>query len=116
MHCCGADNPTDWSRNKDINLGINSKPTKYNIPTSCCREDIVPSQCSTATQEIKMGENLNFDVIFEKGCYVVIKERVLDSLTIIFIVYGSIVGVQILGLLIGLILTFSMNRTNRYKA
>ncbi|KAH1027715.1 CD81 antigen [Dendroctonus ponderosae] len=116
MHCCGADNPTDWSRNKHINLGINSKPTRYNIPTSCCREDIAPSLCTAVTQEIKMGENLNFDVIFEKGCYVLIKERVLGSLTIIFIVYGSIVGVQILGLLIGLILTFSMNRTNRYKS
>lgn len=117
MECCGADSPTDWSRNKDINLGIIAKPTIYNIPSSCCRPSIAEShQCHLVTQNIKMGDKLNYNVIYEKGCYILIKEQILNSLTIIFSVFGSILGVKVLGLLIGLILVFSMNRTNRYKA
>ncbi|XP_066248864.1 CD82 antigen-like [Euwallacea similis] len=116
MQCCGADSPIDWSRNKDINLGVVSKPTKYTIPLSCCRESIVESQCLKATTDIKMGEKPDFNIIYDKGCYILIKEKVMSSLPIILAVFGSIVGIKILGLLIGLILAFSMNRSDRYKA
>lgn len=116
MQCCGAEIPTDWSRNKDINLSVGSKPTKYNIPHSCCRENIADSQCAEMTTEIKMGENPNYDIIYDKGCYVLIKEWVIKSLPIILGVFGAVVGIKILGLLIGLILAFSMNRADRYKA
>ncbi|XP_050297037.1 CD82 antigen-like [Anthonomus grandis grandis] len=116
MKCCGADSPTDWSRNKEINLQVNSKSATYNIPPSCCREGILESQCHAATKDIKLGGVPNTDVIYPKGCYVLIKEHIIDSMTIIFAVFGVIVGVKVLGLLTGIILAFSMNRSNRYKA
>ncbi|CAG9769341.1 unnamed protein product [Ceutorhynchus assimilis] len=116
MHCCGADNPMDWSRNKDINLGIISKPTEYNIPQSCCRENIAVSQCEAHTKSIKISEIPNYDYIYDKGCYILIREKVINSLTIIFAVFGSVVGIKLLGLFIGLILAFSMNSSNRYKS
>ncbi|XP_030758917.1 CD151 antigen-like [Sitophilus oryzae] len=116
MYCCGADNPADWVRNKEINMGITTKLTKFNIPTSCCRENIAESTCLAATQNIKIGNDLDFGVIYEKGCYVLIKENILNSLTVIFCVFGAILGVKVFGLFIGLILAFSMNRNNRYKA
>ncbi|KAL1506491.1 hypothetical protein ABEB36_005847 [Hypothenemus hampei] len=116
MHCCGVDSPSDWARNKDINLGIASKPTKFNIPESCCRKGIADSQCIAVTQEIKIGESPNYDVIHPRGCHIVIKEFILKNLTCVFSTFGSIVGIKVLGLLIGLILAFAMNGTDHYKA
>ncbi|KAF7282467.1 CD9 antigen-like [Rhynchophorus ferrugineus] len=116
MNCCGADHPTDWVRNNAINLGITTKPTKYNIPTSCCHADVAESTCLAATQNVKIGNELDYQVIFDKGCYILIKNYIINSLTIIFSVFGAILGVKVLGLFIGLILAFSMNRNHRYKA
>ncbi|XP_023023270.2 CD151 antigen isoform X1 [Leptinotarsa decemlineata] len=115
MHCCGAELPTDWSRGKEFNMVISGNPNKYNIPESCCKTGLEPQKCTKATQGVEIGADLDKNVIYENGCYTLILNKLKDSVCIIMIVGGVILAVQILGLLLGLILACSMNRSHRYK-
>ncbi|XP_060524009.1 CD82 antigen [Cylas formicarius] len=114
--CCGADGPADWARIKEINMGITANPTQYNIPSSCCRPEKTEQECFSASKNFKFGKELDYKIIFEKGCYNLIKENIINSLSIIIAVFGTILAIKLLGLIIGLILAFSMKRSNRYKA
>lgn len=116
MHCCGAERPTDWTRDKEFNMGVSSNPTMYDIPESCCRSGISPQDCQEATRNLKVGSEPNKKMIYENGCYTLILETIINSVCIIMIVGGVILAIQLLGLLLGLILACSMNRSQRYKA
>lgn len=97
-------------------MGVSSNPTVYNIPESCCRSGLSPQECTEATRDLKVGSEPDKKIIYEKGCYTLILETISNSVCIILIVGGVILAVQLLGLLLGLILACTMNRSQRYKA
>lgn len=116
LHCCGAEHATDWTRGKGYNMGVSGNPNQYNIPESCCREGISSEDCRSATHDVKVGSEPNRRFIYDNGCYTMIYEKLKESCCIILIAGGVILGIQLLGLILGLILACSMNRSHRYKA
>ncbi|XP_028135448.1 CD63 antigen-like [Diabrotica virgifera virgifera] len=117
LHCCGAERPTDWTRGKQFNMGISSNDgSTYNVPESCCRTGITPTDCRGATVNIQVGKEPDKKLVYNDGCYTLIYEWLKDSCCIILIVGGVILGVQVIGLILGLIIACSMNRSHRYKA
>lgn len=115
MHCCGAQSPMDWTKGQVLQMGIKNSPSVYNIPQSCCRPGVSPKECATATH-LEVGGIPDLDIIYDRGCYTLIMAKLADSVCTIMIVGGIILAVQVLGLLLGLILSCSMNRPHRYKA
>lgn len=115
MECCGAERPTDWTRGKEFNMGVSSNPTLYDIPESCCKTGSDPKECATATRNLKVGSEPNKQVIYENGCYNLIMDKLSNSVCCIMIVGGVTLSVQVLGLLLGLILMCSMNKSHRFK-
>ncbi|KAJ8951195.1 hypothetical protein NQ314_007696 [Rhamnusium bicolor] len=115
MQCCGAESPRDWTRGKELNMGVSSSPTMFDIPESCCRPEIDPKECVAATH-LKVGSDPNTKIIYERGCYIYIMDKLDDNVQTILIIGGIILAVQVLGLVLGLILACSMNRSHRYKA
>ncbi|KAJ8919013.1 hypothetical protein NQ315_016918, partial [Exocentrus adspersus] len=115
MHCCGAESPTDWTKGQEIIMAINNSPSMYSIPRSCCREGVSSFECAESAN-LKVGNTPDPRIIYDRGCYTLIMSKLSDSVCIIMIVGGVILAVQVLGLLLGLILSCSMNRSHRYKA
>ncbi|CAG9856750.1 unnamed protein product [Phyllotreta striolata] len=116
LQCCGAEHPTDWTRGKGYSMVISGNPNLYSIPKSCCREGVTSEDCFAATYNVKVGDEPNGQIIYNTGCYNLIYDKLKESCCIILIVGGVILGIQLLGLILGLILACSMNRTHRYKA
>nr|CAI5860678.1 unnamed protein product [Callosobruchus analis] len=116
MECCGAERPTDWTRVKEFNMGVSSNPQLYNIPESCCRPGYAPEDCRRSTTNQKVGSEPDKKFVFERGCYTLIMETLSQSIGMILIVGGVILAIELIGLLLGLIISCSMNRTHRYKA
>lgn len=115
MQCCGALSPIEWTKGQVIYMGIRNSPSNYNIPQSCCRSGVSPKDCATATH-LTVGGDPDSQIIYDRGCYTLIMSKLADSVCTIMIVGGIILAVQVLGLLLGLILACSMNRSHRYKA
>ncbi|CAH0552859.1 unnamed protein product [Brassicogethes aeneus] len=116
LECCGAEKPSDWMNTGEINYGITNSKSTYSIPESCCRKSISKDQCISATHDLKIGSQINYSSIYEKGCYTLIIEKLKDYVNVILGVGGAILAIELLGLILGLCLAFSMNRPNRYKA
>ncbi|XP_057667814.1 CD151 antigen-like [Diorhabda carinulata] len=116
LHCCGAERPMDWVRGKEFIMGVSSDLTTYNVPESCCRTGIAPTECQGAVRDIPIGKEPNKSLVYDNGCYTMIYDKIKESCCIILIVGGVILGIQVVGLILGLILACSVNRARRYKA
>lgn len=102
--------------NKQLVVTVTSDPTKYNIPGSCCREGRTPQECQAATQNLNVGGAINYDVVYDKGCYTLIINKLKEHGCLILGIGIAIAGIQVLGLIFSLVLAFAVNRSNRYKA
>lgn len=116
MQCCGAENPKDWSGKTNLNIGVSSQGKNYDIPASCCRENVTIETCDTYRRALNVGDIIHYDVIYKDGCYDKVLKAIKDHFGIILAVGGSIAIIQLLGLLFAVVLAFAINRSGRHKA
>lgn len=121
LQCCGANGPSDWAdssfNNKlekgGVRLAISSTPTNYNVPYSCCSNEVSPEVCKTITQIVDSKPISSS--IYHVGC----SSKLLDTIkhySHYFI--GVVVGInviEILGLLCSLVLCCSIHVSDRCK-
>ncbi|KAJ8944671.1 hypothetical protein NQ318_015879 [Aromia moschata] len=116
MHCCGAEGPIDWTKEKELSMSISADAVRYRIPASCCRPEYENKEDCIKATNLAFGSKLNMTVIYDKGCYSLIMSELTENICVIMIIGGVILAVQVLGLILALILACSMNRSHRYKA
>lgn len=114
MECCGADSHEDWT--KKVNFPISTPAAVYSIPESCCLKNIEKSVCERATNNIKVGSPVDPKIVFQAGCYNKLMEAIKEYSSIIFGIGIAVLIIEILGLILSLILAFSINKGGRYKA
>lgn len=88
--CCGVDNATDWKNNTILNK-------TRSVPDSCCKEE--KDDCGKGY----FGHS-NASVVFQNGCYDVLKDGYKYSM---LIVGGVSIGVALL-MVVGIILAFAL--------
>ncbi|VVC28134.1 Hypothetical protein CINCED_3A011743 [Cinara cedri] len=96
LECCGVDTPKDWS----IIFPENQ------VPVSCCQNLPVESGA--------LCRNL-FDerIIYQKGCYSLLNNRVQRSLTFIMYVASAFSLLQVVGVILSIFYTYLLkNRQN----
>lgn len=97
-------------------MGISSQGRTFNIPASCCRNNVTVHNCDVARLTLTVGSLIDSKVIYQEGCYEKVLNAIKDHFGIILIVGGSIAIIQVLGLLFAVILAFAINRSGRHKA
>jgi len=66
LHCCGADGPGDWAtsrfnnvdRTNIVEIAVSSMNVFYNIPESCCKDNLKDNECELS-RRLKFGGPLN---------------------------------------------------------
>lgn len=96
-------------------MGVGTGGQIYHVPQSCCKETVSSSACQAATT-LKIGSTPDSSVIYDRGCYSLIVDKIREHVCVILGVGGAVLAVQLLGLILALVLAFTMNRSNRYKA
>lgn len=97
-------------------MGVSSLGRSYDIPASCCRENVTVQMCDNHRRGLAVGDVIHYDVIYEAGCYEKVLKAIKDHFGIILVVGGAIAIIQLLGLLFAVILAFAINRSGRHKA
>lgn len=115
MECCGADYPTDWNQSKNIIVGANLEGKTFSIPESCCQPSVNVETCKKATQNIRLGSRIDYDVIFKRGCVSKVVNVVHNNMSIVLIVAIIIIITEFVGLLFSLILAFAVGSSHNYK-
>lgn len=116
MQCCGADKPTDWAGNKQLSYTITSRTDYYKIPESCCRPEVSFSDCQKATVVLRTRGSVDFNVIYDRGCYDCVISTINENAYIILGILASILFTQLLALVFSLVLAYMSSKANRYKA
>lgn len=125
LECCGAESPLDWKTSKfnsypGVNLELTSSEKTFKVPTSCCRWNTTKELC--AKFEIGIGASNVKDistkgVIYTKGCTEQLLNVLQNNLVTISVVFVSIVGIEIIALLISLCLCCAVGgREDHYKS
>lgn len=97
-------------------MGVSSQGKNYDIPGSCCRENVTVNACEAARRALTVGTRIDTTVIYEQGCYEKVLNAIKDHFWCILAVGGAIAIVQLMGLLFAVILAFAINRSGRHKA
>lgn len=69
LKCCGADGPGDWAtsrfnnvdRTNIVDIAVSSMNVFYNIPESCCKENLKDNECDQS-RRLKFGGPLNTSI------------------------------------------------------
>ncbi|XP_022903778.1 CD9 antigen-like [Onthophagus taurus] len=115
LQCCGADGPSDWIADKEIAFKPISDGTKYNIPKSCCRENVAEEKCESSLR-VDVGGIIDPNLIYQEGCITKVAAYIRNNINIFVGIGFGIMSVEVLGLVFSLILTFAINKGGRYKA
>lgn len=97
-------------------MAVSSQGRTYDIPASCCHENVSAETCDAARRSLTVGSVIDYKVIYEGGCYDKVINAIKENFGIILAVGGAIAIIQVLGLLFAVILAFAINRSGRYKA
>ncbi|KAK9875136.1 hypothetical protein WA026_005929 [Henosepilachna vigintioctopunctata] len=116
LQCCGADKPTDWVGNKQLSFAITSRTDFYKIPESCCRPEVTSAECLKATVVPRIRGSVDYNVIYDRGCYDLVVSTINDNQYIILGVIAAILFIQLLALVFSLVLAYMSTKANRYKA
>lgn len=74
LKCCGADGPADWAtsrfnnvdRTNIVDIAVSSMNVFYNIPESCCKDELKENVCEMS-RKLKFGGSLN-QAIYQQVC------------------------------------------------
>ncbi|KAH8334968.1 hypothetical protein KR074_012375, partial [Drosophila pseudoananassae] len=121
LKCCGADGPGDWAtsrfnnvdRTNIVEIAVSSMNVFYNIPESCCKEDLKDNECEMS-RRLKFGGPLN-QAIYQTGCVDKMIECVSENWIPIFAVTVSVIFLELLSLTFALSLCCAV-RNKHYKA
>lgn len=69
LKCCGADGPGDWAtsrfnnvdRSNIVDIAVSSMNVFYNIPESCCKDNLKDNECDQS-RRLKFGGPLNTSI------------------------------------------------------
>ncbi|ALC47469.1 Tsp96F [Drosophila busckii] len=121
LMCCGADGPGDWAtsrfnnvdRTNIVDIAVSSMNVFYNIPESCCKENLKDNECDMS-RRLKFGGPLN-TFIYQQGCVDKLIQIISDNWVPIFTIALTVILVEICGIIFALSLCCAM-RAKRYKA
>ncbi|XP_044756403.1 leukocyte surface antigen CD53-like [Coccinella septempunctata] len=116
LECCGADKPTDWAGNGQLSYTITSHTDYYKIPESCCRPEATFSDCQTAIVVPRIRGGVDYNVIYDRGCYDRVISIINENAYVILSVLASILFIQLVALVFSLVLAYMASKANRFKA
>lgn len=116
LQCCGADKPTDWAGNRQLSYTITSRTDFYKIPESCCRPEVILADCQAATVVARIRGSVDYNVIYDQGCYDSVIKTINENAFIILGTLASILFIQLVALIFSLVLAYMSSKANRYKA
>ncbi|XP_063704072.1 CD9 antigen [Culicoides brevitarsis] len=124
LKCCGAEGPNDWAasrfnnveRSNALDLTISRLNPVYKVPKSCCSTDdenvcnnVRSLGIATSISSIPTG-------IYSKGCL----EKLIDTISEYSIYFmavgGSIIVLELFGLIFSLVLCCAIRRNEDYKS
>lgn len=97
-------------------MGVSSQGKNYDIPGSCCRDNVTVNACEAARRALTVGTRIDTAVIYEQGCYDKVLKAIKDHFGCILAAGGAIAIIQLMGLLFAVVLAFAINRSGRHKA
>ncbi|KAL5274798.1 CD9 family protein [Megaselia abdita] len=121
LKCCGGDGPSDWAaskynnvdRNNAINVAVSNLNPFYNIPQTCCRENIAENECEIS-RKLKVGGAFNYS-IYQTGCMDKLIEIIHENWIIVAGISIIIITLEIFALSFSLCLCCAIRR-DHYKA
>ncbi|XP_005180417.2 CD82 antigen [Musca domestica] len=121
LKCCGADGPADWAtsrfnnvdRTNIVDIAISSMNVFYNIPESCCKDELKENVCEMS-RKLKFGGTIN-PAIHQQGCVDKLIEVIYENWVLLFGITGGIVLLELLALTLSLSLCCAV-RSQQYKA
>jgi len=121
LKCCGADGPKDWAtsrfnnvdRGNIVDIAISSMNVFYNIPESCCKDELKENVCEMS-RKLNYGGPLN-NSIHQLGCVDKLIEFIHDNWVPIFGVTAAVILLELLALIFSLCLCCAV-RNQHYKA
>ncbi|XP_034140230.1 tetraspanin-17-like [Drosophila guanche] len=121
LKCCGADGPGDWAtsrfnnvdRTNIVEIAVSSINVFYNIPESCCKEDLKDNECELS-RRLKFGGPLN-TAIYQQGCVDKMIEIIYENWVSIFAITIAVILLELLSLTFALSLCCAV-RNQHYKA
>ena len=97
-----------------VGATIEEKNT-FNIPRSCCTLYADASTCEKSTQNLHIGQGIDFDVVFENGCANKVLDIVREKVAIVFWVAIAIIILEFIGLIFTIILAVAVGKSRHYK-
>ncbi|XP_046803955.1 tetraspanin-17-like [Lucilia cuprina] len=121
LKCCGADGPGDWAtsrfnnvdRTNIVDIAISSMNVFYNIPESCCKDELKENVCEMS-RKLKFGGALNA-AIHQQGCVDKLIDFIYDNWVVIFGITAGVILLELLALTFSLSLCCAV-RSHQYKA
>ncbi|KAH8284060.1 hypothetical protein KR054_009114 [Drosophila jambulina] len=121
LKCCGADGPGDWAtsrfnnvdRTNIVEIAVSSMNVFYNIPESCCKDDLKDNECELS-RRLKFGGPLNA-AIYQQGCVDKLIDIIYENWVTIFAVTAAVILLELLSLTFALSLCCAV-RNQHYKA
>lgn len=94
--CCGAENINEWDNNIYFNCSSPGAEA-CGVPYSCCREDIINTQCGYNIRRSSMSATRN-RVIYTRGCIDGVTDWFKENMIIIGGVAVGVALMQIMGI------------------
>ncbi|KAH8409792.1 hypothetical protein KR222_007364 [Zaprionus bogoriensis] len=121
LQCCGADGPGDWAtsrfnnvdRTNIVDIAVSSMNVFYNIPESCCKDNLKDNECDQ-NRRLKFGGPLNTS-IYHQGCVDKLIDIIYDNWVTIFATTAAVILLELLSLTFALSLCCAV-RNQHYKA
>ncbi|KAI9579711.1 hypothetical protein GQX74_000499 [Glossina fuscipes] len=121
LKCCGADGPSDWAtsrfnnvdRTNIVDIAISSMNVFYNIPESCCKDELKENVCEMS-RKLKFGGTFN-PAIHQQGCVDKLIELIYENWVLLFGVTAGVILLELLALTFSLSLCCAV-RNHQYKA
>lgn len=116
LNCCGAEYAADWNKSKNILVGATpEEKSTFNIPRSCCNPLADALTCEKSTQNLRIGQGIDFKVVSEEGCIKKVINIVRENVSIVLYVAIAIIILEFIGLIFTIILTIAVGKSHHYK-